>query len=251
MSYLLKKDRQVLAGICWGIVMIKPHLGLLFFFPLLFGRKFLTIIVAIAANVLLSIPPSIMCGESPFTMVLDSTKANATGVFCGTFLIPAFLGIKASLLLPISMALGAVLSAIISYKIRDNRDWILKLSPVTLFVISWSYYTHPDLNLLAIPIAFVASQIILAKSTSEIFIKSLLLLALLNQSILYLSSVWVFTAKITSRFPLLHQLTSSNEFSNMLGHIEYAAMVISIISIFAIVWRCNCELRNTELTKEI
>lgn len=54
----LVRGKQIYAGLSWAIMMIKPNVSILFFWPLLFQKKYVAIGVAIAIFLLATLWPA-------------------------------------------------------------------------------------------------------------------------------------------------------------------------------------------------
>ena len=140
MAHLLNKGCDVLAGLCWAVAMIKPQMAILFAVPLLWRRKFLTCAVAAVVCIVLSVPPALMCGTSPIDMILQAPAASAHAFNgCGTFpyvlcgLVDRTTGIGCGLLV------GVVACVVMTWLVKERRDWIVFLMPAAVCSMSWTY----------------------------------------------------------------------------------------------------------------
>lgn len=140
MAYFLGRGRDVLAGLCWSVAMIKPQMALLFAVPLLWRRKFLTCAVAAGACIALAVPPSLMCGTSPIDMILQAPAAS-THAFngCGTFpyFLCGFAGRSAGICC--GLLVGIVACIAMTWLVKERRDWLAFLMPAAVCSMSWTY----------------------------------------------------------------------------------------------------------------
>lgn len=139
MAVCLERGRDVAAGFCWAIAMIKPQLGLAFAIPLLLRRKVLTCAVAALVCGLATIPPSLLCDTSPITLVLQAPAAN-TFMFhgCGTwpYVLCGLLG-GADLL--IALAVGAAACFVMIRIMPADINWFVYLMPAAVCSTTWTY----------------------------------------------------------------------------------------------------------------
>lgn len=150
MAFLLEKNKEYSAGLCWALMMAKPQIGALFFFPLVFARRYKTIATATVICALATIPPSLMCNESPITLLLNLQEAGSA-YFTGTGFFPPpivlHLAETESMLLrwvmPISALLGMTYCLGISF-ITKTQNWLLRFTPVALCSMFWTYSLRCD-----------------------------------------------------------------------------------------------------------
>ena len=140
MAHFLNRGRDVLAGLCWSVAMIKPQMALLFAVPLLWRRKFLTCAVAAAACIALAVPPSLMCGTSPIDLILQAPAASAHAFNgCGTFpyFLCGFMGRSAGICC--GLLVGVVACVVMTWLVKERRDWLVFLMPAAVCSMSWTY----------------------------------------------------------------------------------------------------------------
>ena len=140
MAHFLNRGRDVLAGLCWSVAMIKPQMALLFAVPLLWRRKFLTCTVAAAACIVLAVPPSLMCGTSPIDLILQAPAASAHGFNgCGTFpyFLCGFVGRSAGIYY--GLLVGVVACVVMTWLVKERRDWLAFFMPAAVCSMSWTY----------------------------------------------------------------------------------------------------------------
>lgn len=140
MAHFLNRGRDVLAGLCWAVAMVKPQMALLFAVPLLWRRKFLTCAVAAATCIALAVPPSLMCGTSPIDMILQAPAASVHGFNgCGTFpyFLCGFTGQSVGVLC--GVLIGAVACVAMTWIVKERRDWLVFMMPAAVCSMSWTY----------------------------------------------------------------------------------------------------------------
>jgi len=64
-----EKNRPVLSGVIWAVMMIKPQLVMLLFWPLLFQRRYVTIGVAIVTCLMATLVSAAFLHESPVDLI--------------------------------------------------------------------------------------------------------------------------------------------------------------------------------------
>jgi len=163
MAMCLEKNRDYLAGLCWAVAMIKPHFAVLFIIPLVMSRKWKTIATAVAACVLLSIPPALMCKTSPVDMIIQVFLFGAP-IFGGNGFIPwpAFAIISHEIgspafpkaVMALGLLFGTVICVFTSLEMK-SRPWAQRICAVTVISLAWTYLHISDFVLYALPVAFI------------------------------------------------------------------------------------------------
>ena len=75
--FALDSNHNILAGVIYSFIMIKPQIGILLFFPLLFNRKYKTIAFAVAICLIETCFTSCMLHKSPVELILQIPKIGA------------------------------------------------------------------------------------------------------------------------------------------------------------------------------
>ena len=146
LAVALNRDRDVLAGFCWAIVMLKPQIGLAFAVPLLLRRKWTTIFVAAVFCLSLSVMASVLCRASLFDLLRQGPAANTSFFYgCGTW--PCFLCSAETVGRDIIAALliGVVICTVLTRLLWEERDWLVFLMPAAITSCCWTYtqaYSH-------------------------------------------------------------------------------------------------------------
>ena len=146
MAAALNRGHDILAGVCWACVMLKPQMGLAFAIPLLVMGRFKACIAAAATCLIASIPPSLMGGSSPLKMIFAASGAYTNDFWgCGT--MPKFLAdlMPKETALSLGLAIGATVCALMTWMLRKRKDWCFILMPAAACSASWTYarcYSH-------------------------------------------------------------------------------------------------------------
>jgi len=146
MAICLNANRNVAAGFCWMLVMVKPQIGLIFAVPLLMRMQVVAGIVAVCSCLLLSVYPVVRCHASLVDLLLEPSAASAFAFEgCGTwpkFLCGTFAGngdIVAGTLV------GVVVCTAMTWFVRKEKDWFVFLMPAAITSCCWTYtqaYSH-------------------------------------------------------------------------------------------------------------
>lgn len=138
----IKRDAQVVAGVAWGLMMIKPQMAALFFFPLLFAKKYKAILVAVAMSAAATIVLACHYGESPIALILQVPQIGApydTSVIY-PHLPPAIARIVKAGWLVVCIGLCGWLS----WKVKDAESYICRFAPAALIFPYWMYSQWHD-----------------------------------------------------------------------------------------------------------
>ena len=145
----LKRGRDVVAGVCWALMMVKPQLAALAFWPLLFAGKLKTIVVAGVVLAVATLVPSFVYGESPVELVLQVPQIGlpymkegwASGLLTLTCLSRfSEIGNLHVVVAVVCFALCGVLSWVFS----RSRFWMVRFVPMIVFAPLWSYSLPHD-----------------------------------------------------------------------------------------------------------
>lgn len=156
MAHFLDRGKPVAAGLCFAVMMLKPQIGTIFAIPLLMGRRFLTIGVAVAACVAGTILSSVLCGTSPVDLIRHSNAAGPV-FFQGTALVPwkLFPWSKTTQfpLVPVCAAFGSAVCVAVSWRLRRLESWFFRLAPVAVCSLFWMVARTYDHAILLLPLA--------------------------------------------------------------------------------------------------
>ncbi len=157
----LEKDWQILAGLAWAFLMIKPQQGIWFVIPLVFRRQFKTIGVAVLTCLAASVPPAALCGKNPITLILEIPKMRPEEYSEATLFPSRVFALLEELTFPkaaliVSAMLCFVFCIWATRKLRKEKDWFVFLQPTFFCVCAgyplwhqdWLYFLFPLLYLL-------------------------------------------------------------------------------------------------------
>lgn len=164
--YFLLEDKEYIAGIFLGFAMVKPQTAFLFFIPLLFMKKYRTVIVSIAIVLSAWIVTAFMLNENVFSMFFASFErgVNQEGDerYSGIFSVLSLFNIGRDISMKISMALGLLLQIIMSIYLSFKsklygKRFCLYLAFVTTSTLSplWMYSSVGDFIVQFIMISFM------------------------------------------------------------------------------------------------
>lgn len=146
MMLALEKNHNVLAGVCWALAMVKPQIALLFFWPLLFSRRYVAILVAAGICIAATLFPAWLYGQSPVELVLQIPEIGRP--YLAEF---ATLPHRIAMAVFGSEAGSAVLSCAVfvfcgalSWLFRRQKEWCFRFAPAALCMPVFTYMLHYD-----------------------------------------------------------------------------------------------------------
>lgn len=148
MFWLLERDYDILAGLCWGVMMFKPQVGLLFGWPILLKGKTKTIATAATFCIIGLLIGSLLIGKDPIGLLMeipDSVPPDPAGeLIPGTFtwFCQSLLGVSAK---TIKLVLCFSLCGVLSFVLRRSKSWIVSALPVIYMIPLWTYSKPYDL----------------------------------------------------------------------------------------------------------
>lgn len=163
LAFFLDRDRQIPAGFCFALMMLKPQIGAIFAIPLLLGRRFLAVSVAATLCVAGAFAASLYCDASMLDLVRHA-RAAGPRFFNGTALFPTQLAqslgidLGPSVSVPVCAAFGGTLCAVLSWRVRQCRSWFDRLAPTAVCSLFWMVartYDHA-MDLLPLAVALPA-----------------------------------------------------------------------------------------------
>ena len=176
MLYCLEKQRDVLAGICWAIVVTKPQDGFLLAIPLLLSRRWKTIFTAIFICVVATWVASSMIGKPMLDLILEVPKLKSGAghsIHESARLIPEFMceglfrrGWTIESIQAISFIGGVTLCFALSWLVRKSEDWVVRVAPAILCASLWTYMRPYDRCIFFVLQMAFASRYVLAATTS-------------------------------------------------------------------------------------
>ncbi len=162
MCAFLDRRKDVLAGICWALMMVKPQTAMLFAVPLLFRGKFKVILVAVLVCVVAMLLPAALCGRNPLEMILELRSFGSDYASEGTFavfLLPAQLlrswCVGEQTILGLNFLTGVFICFIMTMIWRKSRNWLLVMLPAILLSNWWTVSRAHDACILILSLAAV------------------------------------------------------------------------------------------------
>lgn len=183
LCWCLNRGYDVAAAFCWAALMIKPHFGILFAFPVLMQRKWKTCVIAPLICIALSIPPALMCHRSPMDMILNVVDKDGAG-FCfqwtGFFPAPVFAKLEPLLtgqgVCLLSMVIGVAVLIAMLWQLRREKDFFVLILPVALTIPMWLYSQFQDATILCFVQMALATAIIKSKNLKQSVVLGFILL---------------------------------------------------------------------------
>ena len=146
MAVALERGHDVLAGVCWAVVMLKPQVGLIFAVPLLMRLRIRTFAVAVATCVAVSMLPAMLTHTSPVEMLLRTPGSNS-GQFWGCGTMPSFICslMPKNLAVVVGLVIGVLICIWLTRKVISSTDELLIITPAAICSMCWTYarcYSH-------------------------------------------------------------------------------------------------------------
>lgn len=142
----LRRGHDVLCGLCMALMMIKPHIALLFFWPMLFAGRYKAILTAAVVCSLAVLWPAYVYGCSPIDLVAEIFKIG--GPYVLRYKQPIFrlarLVFGQEHAIVGQMAAGFVACGVLSWLMRGARSWFLRFLPAMVIFPLWSYIKTYD-----------------------------------------------------------------------------------------------------------
>ena len=138
----LERGYDMLAGLIYSIIMIKPQVGLLLIFPLFFNRKYKTIILAAFICFFETCFTAYMLNKSPIELILQIPQIGAP--FGKGFLAENIMKIIGPFGQYINMGIFMSLAAAGSYLTRNAKEIWMRFIPAIAFVPFWTYSQPHD-----------------------------------------------------------------------------------------------------------
>ena len=158
--WVLEKNRPLLAGVCWALMMIKPQIAVLFFWPLLFQRQYRAILIAIVICFVATLWPAYIYQESPITLILqipDMAIPKPKDTLALPGLAYRVLGEYGPM---IWMAVCFMVCGVFSFYFRRAQSWVLRFAPALLIFPLWTYSQPHDLSVLLPLYALLAVTVV-------------------------------------------------------------------------------------------
>lgn len=163
MKRALERNHNVLAGVAWAIMMIKPQEGLLFFWPLFWGKRYVTIVTAVTICLVATFATSLAVHESVIDLILQVPEIGrpyGSGIVMSRIVRP-LIGESPFILLP---AFFFAFVGFATWALRKSDDFLVRCAPVFFSVPLWTYSAGAaSVNLLPVFILIVGRALTLRK----------------------------------------------------------------------------------------
>ncbi len=143
MNKALEKNHTILAGIIWAVMMIKPQVGLLFVWPLLWKRRYLTIVTAAAVCIAATVATSFIVQESVIDLILQVPQIGGTSS-AKMFIAKIFESVLGGRSTIVVMATFFILTGLATWCLRKHHDFLVCCMPVMLAIPVWTYCATYD-----------------------------------------------------------------------------------------------------------
>lgn len=144
----LEQGHDMLAGLIYSFIMIKPQIGLLLIFPLFFNRKYKTIILAAFICLIETCFTAYMLNKSPIELILQIPKIGAP--FKKGYIAELAINVFGPLGQYINMGIFMCLAAVGSYLVHNAKETWIRFLPTLAFIPFWTYSQYHDW-LIALP----------------------------------------------------------------------------------------------------
>lgn len=141
--FAIRKNHHVFAGVTWAVMMIKPQLAILLFWPLLFQRRFITIGVAAGTCLVAVALPAVVLHETPVELIRQTLAQGLPYVASPAWwrMADPLLGGSSNL---VRMGLFSVLCGWISWRIRNVKPEIFRFVAPFVVLPVWFYCPNYD-----------------------------------------------------------------------------------------------------------
>lgn len=169
----LERRRNVLAGLCWAAVLVKPQIGLPLAIPLLLGHHAVALATGIAFCALSTLPVAALCHANPFRMTLRVLHSGTHSIRSGepgTALLPPEAVSALARIAPPSLwlvlcgVLALVLCLALSWRFRRHPDTVARLAPALAVGLAWMPAHFHDRVLLAPVLAWLLTETLAKRS---------------------------------------------------------------------------------------
>ena len=194
MGHFLNRGRELAAGVCLALLMMKPQIGALFTLPLLLHRRYKTLAAGAVLCLAGTLPTALLCHRSPLDLILQVLQAGVytrrTTFFPGCVYAALSRHFGAAVPFAVSALLGAALCVWLCWRLRKERDNLLVLSAPAIVCVAWTYSTIHDRLILALPAVLIVCAFCRARETN---VRAALfaLLLFLPFGVLYQYACWL------------------------------------------------------------
>ncbi|MEE8243595.1 MAG: glycosyltransferase family 87 protein [Pseudomonadales bacterium] len=149
-AYFLWRRRQVLAGLCFAIAMVKPHISLLFGLIAIVRRDWICVLSAGVVLIVASLVAGVRVGTSPVELLRQAVAGARDWeslMYVGLFDFLREFGVDISTVVTIGVATGLLATFGILLALKD-RNLILMMAVCATITLVWTYTRRYDQVLL-------------------------------------------------------------------------------------------------------
>ena len=167
--YLLQTDssfgKDILIGLFMSIAMLKPQTALLFFIPLLFNKKYKSIVISIIVVLGTWLTASVLTDASPISLLTDQfnvgSSLNETSEYVYYGLLDSLvnIGVNTTYILIIQFAVFVPLAFVLGYKFR-NKSYLFQFAVMAIISSIWCYNHNVDLPVLGFVALYYAYTVL-------------------------------------------------------------------------------------------
>ena len=141
--YTALRDRhEILAGLAYAFIMIKPQVGIVLFLPLFFGKWYKTIALAAAICIVETLFVAWKLDKSPIEMILQLPRIGAP--FYKGFVSNAALQLIGPVGPYLVMAGFLLIAAVGCFLVRNADDIWVRFLPAIIVIPFWTYSSSHD-----------------------------------------------------------------------------------------------------------
>lgn len=160
MMSAFEKRQDTLLGILWALVMIKPQVGLLLFWPLFFAKRYKAIAIAVGICSLATLWPAYIYHVSPVELILQVPQIGAPYVKADwTSVVGVVLNVLGPTGMPIWMGICFLACAGLSFLSRRSDSVLLRFAPALIIFPFWTYSQPHDRVVLGLLYTLILSEI--------------------------------------------------------------------------------------------
>ena len=143
---------EILAGLAWSVMMIKPQVGLLFGWPLFWKRRYLAIAMAIVVCLAETLFVSFAVHEPVIDLILQVPQLGlpyGTGTLARA--LKPVLGVYSTIVVMLSFF---ALTGLATFAVRRSHDFLLCCAPAIVAIPLWTYSSGFD-HVILLPVVML------------------------------------------------------------------------------------------------
>lgn len=202
MNRMLSTRRgDILAGLAWAVMMIKPQIGLLFVWPLFWKKHYLTIATAISICIAATFGVSILVHESMLDLILQIPKIGQPYVQVSSELLQ-FIAITYAKIPFLVQAILFFAVGIATWSLR-KQSFLICCVPVMLMIPIWTYSIPFDWAILLPAFILLIGRMSVQPKLDALSVMSILYAASMTVLALIVSHIKFFDRLVASCLPMI------------------------------------------------